>query len=258
MPSPFTTLAGKKISAASPSNLILVEYDPSLSPRVPFGEKIVLVQSVIRILDGTSLMPSDFYGKGGSFDWKDKTCLTGAGKAGYGIDGLKTEMHPYYNDPHNTESASEKARPGWTVGKATFAGLPGRSMSVAVDDKGRHNTLRYERSYVTRLTDGPRNGGGKNGFYHKTSNPGGWKTCVLDFQVFAFCSKGLDCGEWYEGVAWRYTKTHKDQEKGTPGVATYVGALDKPDADFIAAFELFNKERKDADGFVKLEHVPCR
>ena len=54
----------------------MVEYDPEKSKRVPFGEKIVLVQSVYRDLDGTLLLPSVFYGANQGFDWKDATCLT--------------------------------------------------------------------------------------------------------------------------------------------------------------------------------------
>lgn len=258
MASPFTVLSGKKISATSPPNLIMIEYNPELSARVPFGEKIVLVQSVFRLLDDTPLLPSDFYGKGQGFDWKDATCLTGKDNRGMSIDALKQETHPYYNDSYGTENASKAARPAWVVGQISFEDLPGRKMSVAVDLKGSHNTLRYAESFVTRSTDKPNNTGGLKGFYDKSTNPDGWKTCVLKFNVFAFCSKGLDCGTWYEGVSWEFTKTHEDHKKGRPGVSVYIGELEKPDQDFLDAFALFNKKRVDADGFIKPEHVPCK
>jgi hypothetical protein len=258
MTSPFTVLSGKKIDATSAPNKIMVEYNPELSARVPFGEKIVLVQSVHRLLDGTALLPSEFYGNGNGFDWKDATCLTGKDNRGMSIDALKPEKYPYYNDSYGTQNASKANRPDWVVGQISFADLPGRQMSVAVDLAGSHNTLRYAESFITRMFDEPSNTGGLKGFYDKDANTSGWKTCVLKFKVFAFCSKGLDCGTWYEGVSWEFTKTHKDHKKGRPGVSVYTGELDKPDQDFLDAFVLFNKKRVDADGFIKPEHVPCK
>lgn len=91
MSGPFTVLSGHAISPTSPPNLIMVEYDPQRSARVPFGEKIVLVQAVGRLLDGTPLLPSEFYGAGAGFDWKDATCLTGVKTRGMSIDGGQLE-----------------------------------------------------------------------------------------------------------------------------------------------------------------------
>jgi hypothetical protein len=256
--SPFTVLSGKAISATTGPNTIMIEYDPQHSARVPFGEKIVLVQSVYRLLDGTPLMPSDFYGKGGGFDWKDATCLKDKDSLGMSIDALKPETQPYYNDSYGTEKASKANRPAWVVGRISFADLQGRQMSVAVDHSGSYNTLRYAEKFVTRCTDAPSNTGGTKGFYDAVTNKNGWKTCVLRFKVFAFCSRGLDCGTWYEGVSWEFTKTHEDHKAGRPGTSVYTGELKEPDADFLAAFALFNKKRVDADGFVKPQHVPCK
>jgi hypothetical protein len=256
MSGPFTVLSGHAISATSPPNLIMVEYDPQRSARVPFGEKIVLVQAVGRLLDGTPLLPSEYYGAGVGFDWKDATCLTGAKTRGMSIDALKNETHPWYNDSYGTVAASDAARPGWTVGGISFANLNGRRASVAVDHGGSHNTLRHAPVHLSRITDKPSNDGGLRKFYDKTANPNGWKTCVLDFQVFAFCSKGLDHGVWYEGIAWRFTKTHHDNKHGRPGISQYVGELTEPDKNFLDAFALFNKVRNDADGFVKPVLVP--
>ena len=256
MASPFTVLVGTKIGAGQPANLIMVEYDPEKSKKVPFGEKIVMVQSCSMDLDGTLLLPSEYYAQASGFNWLDAVCLTGASNRGMSIDAMQNETQPFYNDSFGTNAASETARPTWAVGQCSYGGLKDRVMSVAVDLTGSFNTLRYAKSMVSRQTDAPKDAGGKKGFYHKTNNPGGWKTITLNFKVFAYCSKGLDGGTWYEGIAWRYTKTADDAAKGKVGTSVYVGDLDKPDQDFLDAFALSIKKRVDADGTTKPEFKP--
>jgi hypothetical protein len=256
MASPFTVLAGTKISATSPANLIMIEYDPEKSKKIPFGEKIVLVQLVSMDVDGNLFLPSEYYTAAAGFGWEDANCLTGATTRGTSIDAMQNEPQPFYNDSFGTNAPSETARPSWAVGQISYTGLKDRSMSVAVDLSGSFNTLRYAKTMVSRSTDKPGDSGGKKGYYHKTNNPGGWKTFTLTFQVFAYCSKGLDAGLWYEGIAWKYTKTSDDAANGKPGTSVYVGELDGPDKDFLDAFNLFNKKRVDADGTIKPEFKP--
>jgi hypothetical protein len=164
MASPFTILSGKKISVTSPPNLIMIEYDPELSPRVPFGEKIVLVQSVFLQLDGVPLLPSEFFAVAVGFNWKDPTCLKGKTNRGMSIDAIKNESHPYYNDSFDSETASNKPRPDWVVGQISFADLHGREMSVAVDLEGSHNTLRYAESRRCRAVVHPGNQPARTGY----------------------------------------------------------------------------------------------
>jgi len=244
--SPYVVLVGEQVQQGAGSNLIMIEYLPEWSVRLPFGDRIVLVQSVSRHVDGAPQLPTEFYGPGGSFAWKDSICLTGATTRGMSIDGLATEPQPYYNDSFGTETPKDVARPDWCIAECKYTSLRNRRASVAVDVKGSANTLRYGVSkvdslpYVSRLTDAPSNNGGRKGFF-SSSNPGGVRRVVLNFNVFAFCSKGLCHGEWYEGVAWRFEKTWIDQKNGSPGRATYVGNLDHPSKDFLDAFDLFNK-----------------
>src|SRR5437764_6002506 len=131
MASPFTVLAGTKIAAGKPANLIMVEYDPEKSKRVPFGEKIVMVQSAVMDLDGSLLLPSVYYAPAAGFGWQDVTCLTGASNRGMSIDAMQKETQPFYNDSDGKVAASETARPGWAVGQCSYGSLKDRVMSVA-------------------------------------------------------------------------------------------------------------------------------
>lgn len=83
------------------------------------------------------------------------------------------------------------------------------------------------------------------GPYDATTNPGGWKTVHFEFQTFAWCMQGTDCGKWYEGVTWQYDKSAAQQKAGQTGASTI---LDKnvsppPSAGQIEAFDLFNKKK---------------
>ena len=98
------------------------------------------------------------------------------------IDALKAETQPYYNDSYGTAAASEAARPGWVVGQISYAGLKGRTASVAVDLSGSHNTLRYAKPFVSRSTDAPDNPGGVKGFYDKTAQPQRLEDIHAEFQ----------------------------------------------------------------------------
>lgn len=237
--SSFVVLAGDQIGPSYTSNWIMIEYIPEWSERIPFGEKIVLVQSVIRHVDGLPMLPTEFYGAG-DFDWKDSISLTGKNTRGMSIDAVEGETQPYYNDAKGSESAGEAERPAWCVGQIQYASLRNRKASVAADKEKSFNTLRYGPSYVSRITDAPENDGGSRGFFSK-KNRTGVKQVVLTFQVFAFCSKGPFCGEWYEGVSWRWTRTWMDARDGSPGSAMFLRDLKRPSKDFLDAFDLFNK-----------------
>ena len=83
-----------------------------------------------------------------------------------------------------------------------------------------------------------------NGFYDPTTNKSGTKVFVMSFATYAWCMKGTDCGEWYEGVTWEYRKTWQDHNKGDPGTSTIKDSnAAGPSAAQIAAFDKFNKEK---------------
>ncbi len=88
-------------------------------------------------------------------------------------------------------------------------------------------------------------------FYYSATNPGGWKKATFEFATFAYCMKGGDCGKWYEGVLWEYTKTWQDQRDGKKGEAkiTDKNVTTGPTRGQLEAFEKFNK----AKGF-----TPCK
>jgi hypothetical protein len=131
-----------------------------------------------------------------------------------------------------------------------------------IDHVAREKTPDYQQG----TGDGKKNGGSKKatitdtpsigddtsqGAYDPVTNPTGWKKVRYEFQTFAYCMKGPDCGKWYEGTSWEYTKTweeHRDGKTGTSKI-TDSNVTSGPSSDQIKAFDKFNKEK----GF-----VPCR
>lgn len=89
------------------------------------------------------------------------------------------------------------------------------------------------------FSDAPGTGGGDKGF-HSASNPTGWRTVTYNFETLAFCTEGTDCGTWYDGIGWSYTKTAADQAAGNNGVSTTTNSLAAPSSSTIAAFNKFN------------------
>ena len=101
------------------------------------------------------------------------------------------------------------------------------------------------------ISDAPQTGGGDKGFYNSAANPTGWKNVKFKFVAFAYCMKGDDCGKWYEGVQWEYTKTWKNHRDGNKGKAKIIekNVTTEPTKSQLEAFEKFNK----AKGF-----TPCK
>jgi hypothetical protein len=101
------------------------------------------------------------------------------------------------------------------------------------------------------MSDAPSTGGGDKGFYDAANNPTGWKSHRKEFYAYAYCMKGPDCGTWYEGVHWDYTKTWEDQRDGKDGTSKVIdnNVTTGPDADLLDAFNLFNKNKS---------FVPCK
>ena len=100
------------------------------------------------------------------------------------------------------------------------------------------------------MSDTPQSSGGTQGFYHATTNPGGIKEYKAKFETFAYCLKGPDCGTWYEGVKWEYTKTWEDKRDGKTGTSTITNNnIATPSQNFLDAFDKFNKDK----GF-----TPCK
>jgi hypothetical protein len=89
--------------------------------------------------------------------------------------------------------------------------------------------------------DAPTASGGDKGF-RSSSNPGGWQTLTYYFGNYAFCAAGTDCGTWYDGVGWEYTKTAADHAAGRAGTATATASLVAPSPGdrIIAAFDQYN------------------
>jgi hypothetical protein len=96
------------------------------------------------------------------------------------------------------------------------------------------------------MRDIPSNSGGDKGFYDPIANPAGWKKFVAEFDTFAYCMKGPDCGTWYEGMTWTYTKTWQDQRDGKLGISKVVKdtVTTGPTKSELAAFDKFNSAAK--------------
>lgn len=99
---------------------------------------------------------------------------------------------------------------------------------------------------VTNATyyDAPRTSGGNRGF-RSAANPTGWQTVTYLFGNYAFCAAGTDCGTWYDGIAWNYTKTAADAAAGLDGVATDTASLAPPgpNSTIVAAFDQYNRAK---------------
>jgi hypothetical protein len=95
------------------------------------------------------------------------------------------------------------------------------------------------------MFDGPKTSGGDKGFYDKSTNPTGWKFVRYEFVAYAWCMKGPDCGQWYEGVSWQYTKTYKDHQAGNDGHAKILNknVTKGPSKDQQEAFDTFNTDK---------------
>lgn len=89
--------------------------------------------------------------------------------------------------------------------------------------------------------DAPMTGGGDRGFQSAT-NPTGWSTVVYGFETYAFCAAGTECGTWYDGVIWNYTKTAAQHAAGGNGTATATGSPlpPGPGSRMVRAFDHFN------------------
>jgi hypothetical protein len=87
--------------------------------------------------------------------------------------------------------------------------------------------------------------GGTGGPYDPASHPTGWKKVDYKFQTYAWCMKGPDCGKWYEGIGWQYTKTWEDVRDSKPGNSTITdrNIPGAPPGELIDAFDKFNNEK---------------
>ena len=173
-------------TTVSSSNRIDIEFDPGKSKKVKKCDKIVHIQFVRRYIDGKAVKPSEV--DAGAFGYKDKASVDG-GK-GWGVDFLRTEFTPDYQQ-----------------GRAT-----------ATDREGHKNG----GSQTAKMMDQPDYSGLAAKFYDKTTNPTGWKRVALKFESYARCMSGTDSGKWYEGVGWQYTVTWKDIRDGKSGTSKIV------------------------------------
>ena len=106
-------------------------------------------------------------------------------------------------------------------------------------------------SVKAKITDAPTVGNDTvKGAYVPGTNPGGWKTYRAEFATFAWCMKGPDCGTWYEGITWEYSKSWEDHRDGRDGISKITDFnVTAPSKSYLEAFKKFNKKK----GF-----VPCK
>jgi hypothetical protein len=185
---------------------VTIAFDPDKSKKVTKCDKIVFIQVVQKICDGTPVLPGDY---NSNWKYKDDDCLKDGDCRGTRVDYLQGEKTPYYNDPQGTGTS-----PYGTVG-----GKNGGSVKAT-------------------MGDAPSVGGGDKGMYDKDTNPGGWKSVESRFETFAYCAKGPDCGKWYEGATWVHTKTY---DKSGPGTSKIAGHPSEPSDCFKKAFEKWNQ-----------------
>jgi len=156
-------------------------------------------------------------------------------------DGKLIKPGDYYSGyKYKDKVATSK---GWTVDCLKTETTPDYQQGVG-------NGKKNGGTVKAKISDAPQTGGGDNGFYDANTNPTGLKKYVIKFATFAYCMEGPDCGTWYEGITWEYTKTWKDQRDGNKGTSTITNnCVEQPSPDHIEAFDKFNKEK----GF-----TPCK
>lgn len=159
-------------------------------------------------------------------------------------DGSVIKPGDYYSGyKYKDKVATTK---GWTVDCHKTETTPDYQQGSLYGNCGKKNG----GSVKAKITDAPQTSGGDKGFYDSKTNPKGLKTYTIKFATFAWCMKGPDCGKWYEGVEWEYTKTWEDARDGKKGVSKINNnCVDQPSQNHIDAFDKFNKEK----GF-----VPCK
>jgi len=111
------------------------------------------------------------------------------------VDFFKLEKDPYYNGDDSQD-----------------IGTSGES-----DSKKKNATM--DDTPFDSFTDGSKNA----------------NTVTFKFETFAFCAKGKDCGKYFEGINWEYTRTKDDVKNGKEGISRITGARDEPSKGFKEA-----------------------
>jgi hypothetical protein len=144
-----------------------------------------------------------------------------------------------------------KCRDVAAISDGTYVDHPACSSATPYYTYSANGTPGSSNSVTTNATafDAPLTGGGDKGF-QSPSNPTGWLTVSYNFETYGFCAAGSQCGNWYEGIQWNYTKTATDHTAGRNGASTTTANLlpPGPGSRAVQAFDKFNK----AKGF-----VPC-
>jgi hypothetical protein len=152
------------------------------------------------------------------------------------IDG-KVMTGAEYSSALAHKNATTTSSDGWAVDSLASETTPDYQQGTG-DGKKNGATVK------ATMSDAPQTGGGDKGFYHPSTNPSGWKKVTFKFASFAFCMKGADCGKWYEGIEWEYTKTWEDHRDGKKGESkiTQKNVSSTPTPGQLEAFNKFNKK----------------
>lgn len=84
--------------------------------------------------------------------------------------------------------------------------------------------------------------------YDATEAPNGWKSMFWQFQSFAVCTAGAQCGTWYEGVSWTYSQSAENARAGRTGSVTVLRPYVPPSPTGSAARQAYERYAK-AKGF---------
>jgi len=188
-------------------NSINIAFDPAKSTHDIKCSKIVHVQFNRRIADGKVIKPSE---SAPNLAFKDALTT----KNGWTVDCMQSETTPDYQQGGGHGYGDVGKKNGGTA-NATLFDAPS-SPTIA------------------------KNGG----FYDAKTNPKGVKKYEIEFSAFAYCMAGADCGKWYEGVRWCYTKTYKDAANGDLGSSKVTkNCVTGPSKEQLDAFNLFNTDR---------------
>jgi RHS repeat-associated protein len=165
-------------------NLIRIRFHPGLSKKVTCCARIVNVQVMQVVGNGTPIPPGKLYH---SWSWEDPIS-TPVGF--WHVDTFEDYLSPVYQDPANDYHPN----PMFDLPSGGTWGIAGYKVPTG------------ERDAVLIDTPSARSGGDAGW----APAPGGWKEIDYNFQTFAFCESGPDRGKWYEGMSWMYHNTSKD------------------------------------------------
>jgi len=190
------------MTASTSGNRIDFTFDPTAKTPKPNCDRIVIVQLIQMVIDGSPVTPGNLLAA-----WTCRDPVVMPGTAHY-IDHDCGCSTPYYTD--------------------CFNGTAGVSTSATTQNATSFDAPRVQNDTIRK--------------WKSPSNAGGIETAVFNFETYGYCGHGAECGQWYEGIQWTYNKTAAQHTAGSFGTSTVGSNLPVPGATstVVATYNRFN------------------